>query len=201
MRSAEIRYLRWSDIDLMSWTLSVRRAGTESNSGVRSIPLNADAQRAILELREIAKGFADGQISPDWYIFARRQGLTHSDPTRPLTGWRTAWRALRTSAAKGDKEKGIPPIPTLHKLRFHDLRHHVISQLAEGQTSDQTIMSITGHVSPRMLAHYSHIRMEAKRRALDSLGSKPSGTTAPTQPEGYVTNHVTKEPKWESLKS
>src|SRR5262249_12664204 len=54
-------------------------------------------------------------------------------------------------------------------LRFHDLRHHAITELAESQASDQTIMSIAGHVSPRMLAHYSHVRMEAKRQALDAL--------------------------------
>ena len=53
-------------------------------------------------------------------------------------------------------------------LRFHDLRHQAITELAESQASDQTIMSIAGHVSPRMLAHHSHVR-EAKRSALDAL--------------------------------
>jgi integrase len=197
MRCAEIRNLRWSDIDLMAWTLTIHRAGTKTNSGVRSIPLNSDAQRAILELREMAKSFADGQISPEWYLFARRHGQgtkpkakTEADPaapppsrvepTRPLSSWRTAWRALRAAAAKGDKDKGIPAMPNLASLRFHDLRHHVISRLAEGQTSDQTIMAIAGHVSPRMLAHYSHVRMEAKRRALDSLNPMPA-PSAPGQ--------------------
>jgi len=57
----------------------------------------------------------------------------------------------------------------LHKLRFHDLRHHAVTELAESQASEQTILSIAGHVSPRMLAHYSHVRLEAKRRAVDVL--------------------------------
>ncbi len=35
-----------------------------------------------------------------------------------------------------------------------------------------TIMAIAGHVSRRMLEHYSRIRMDAKRRALDAL-NKP----------------------------
>jgi hypothetical protein len=30
-------------------------------------------------------------------------------------------------------------------------------------------MSIAGHVSQQMLAHYSHVRIEAKRKALDAL--------------------------------
>jgi integrase len=58
---------------------------------------------------------------------------------------------------------------SLAGLRFHDLRHHAITELAESQASDQTIMSIAGHVSPKRLAHYSLVRMAAKRKALDAL--------------------------------
>src|SRR6202008_691061 len=65
-------------------------------------------------------------------------------------------------------------------LRFHDLRHHAITELAESQASDRTVMSIAGHVSQRMLAHYSHVRIEAKRKALDALavgGVNPKNET------------------------
>ena len=34
-------------------------------------------------------------------------------------------------------------------LRFHDLRHHAITELAESQASERTIMAIAGHISPR----------------------------------------------------
>ena len=33
-------------------------------------------------------------------------------------------------------------------------------------------MSIAGHVSRAMLSRYSHVRMEAKRRALDEIGTR-----------------------------
>jgi hypothetical protein len=56
-------------------------------------------------------------------------------------------------------------------LRFHDLRHTAITKLAESQASDQTIMAIAGHVSQQMLEHYSHIRMAAKRDALNSIAT------------------------------
>ena len=80
-----------------------------------------------------------------------------NDPTQPTKGWRTAWRhALRTAG---------------FHCRFHDLRVTCISKLAESQTSDMTIMAIAGHVSRRMLEHYSRIRVEAKRRALDGLSN------------------------------
>ena len=69
-------------------------------------------------------------------------------------------------------------------LRFHDLRHHAITKLAESATSEQTIMAIAGHVSRQMLEHYSHIRSEAKRRAVEALASAPhAGVTS------YVTSY------------
>jgi integrase len=62
------------------------------------------------------------------------------------------------------------------QIRFHDLRHTCITKLAESQASEQTLMAIAGHVSRKMIEHYSHIRMEAKRAALDAI-AKP-GTQA-----------------------
>lgn len=44
-----------------------------------------------------------------------------------------------------------------------------ITKLAERQASDQTIKAIAGHVFQRMLEHYSRIRMDAKRRALEAM--------------------------------
>ena len=103
------------------------------------------------------------------------------------SGWRLAWRSLTRTihcpacghlrkpgkACRNEECQGdIRDLKSaLARLRFHDLRHHAITVLSEGQASDQTIMSIAGHVSQRMLAHYSHVRMEAKRQALDALAS------------------------------
>jgi integrase len=75
------------------------------------------------------------------------------DPTKPMLQWDTAWRALRDGAG-------------LQGLRFHDLRHTVITELAEMGVADHVLESISGHLSRRMLEHYSHIRIDAKRQAL-----------------------------------
>ena len=48
----------------------------------------------------------------------------------------------------------------------------MITELAESEVGDQTIMDIAGHVSKQMLKHYSHIRMEAKRNALETIVRK-----------------------------
>jgi integrase len=55
------------------------------------------------------------------------------------------------------------------QIRFHGLRHTCITKLAESQASEHTLMAIAGHVSRKMIEHYSHIRMEAKRAALDAI--------------------------------
>jgi hypothetical protein len=57
----------------------------------------------------------------------------------------------------------------LHGLRFRDLRHQAITELSEGQASDETIMAIAGHVDRRMMSHYSHIRRRPCRAAVDRL--------------------------------
>jgi regulator of PEP synthase PpsR (kinase-PPPase family) len=45
-------------------------------------------------------------------------------------------------------------------------------ELAESGAGDEVIMSIAGHVSRAMLSRYSHVRMKAKRRALDEIAAR-----------------------------
>ena len=49
------------------------------------------------------------------------------------------------------------------------IRYTPVTELAESGAGDEVIMSIAGHVSRAMLSRYSHVRMEAKRRALDEI--------------------------------
>ncbi len=85
-----------------------------------------------------------------------------------MKGWRTAWQSLT-------KEAGLAG------LRFHDLRHQAITELCENGLSDMTIMGIAGHVSREMLQHYSHIRLEAKRKALDGLETQSHTIDTPAE--------------------
>jgi hypothetical protein len=48
-----------------------------------------------------------------------------------------------------------------------------MTKLAETGASDSTIMALAGHLSRAMLERYSHIRMNAKRQAVESLSLKP----------------------------
>jgi len=168
MRGCEIKNLRWWDVDLLARVLSVRKSKTEA--GERTIPINDAAFAVIRELRDRAQRFNGSE--PEHFLFPACEN-EHIDPTRPMKSWRSAWRQITRAA-------GIPG------LRFHDLRHHAITELAESQASDQTIMSIAGHVSPRMLARYSHVRMEAKRHALNALSRG-------RERRGYDTKNDTKD--------
>jgi hypothetical protein len=67
------------------------------------------------------------------------------------------------------------------KGRWHDNRHTLITELAESGAGDQTIMDIAGHVSKQMLKHYSQIRMEAKRSALEAIVRKSSAANESQQ--------------------
>ena len=58
------------------------------------------------------------------------------------------------------------------KGRWHDNRHTLVTELAESGAGDEVIMSIAGHVSRAMLSRYSHVRMEAKRHALDEIAAR-----------------------------
>lgn len=53
-------------------------------------------------------------------------------------------------------------------------------------------MDIARHVSKKMLQHYSHERVEAKRKAPDALSMKPGkAADSRTAGEGYDTNNDT----------
>ena len=127
------------------------------------MPLNTAASWALARLLERAAFL--GATEPNDYVFpaftfrhTKEGGNAGAgyDPAKPMKSWRSAWRKLTRMAGLGG-------------LRFHDLRHHCITRLAEAGVAEQTLMSIAGHVSREMLEHYSHIRMQAKREALSML--------------------------------
>ena len=154
LRPIEVKHLRRMDVDLFKKMLSVRRSKNQSSH--RVIPLNASAVRALSRMIERADQL--GHKSPTHYLWPACQwgGI---DPSKPMKKWDTAWRALRDAA-------GLPG------LRFHDLRHTVITELAEMGVADHVLESISGHLSRRMLEHYSHIRLQAKREALEALDTR-----------------------------
>ena len=183
-RGVEIRNIRWQDVDMFGREVAIRRSKTAA--GHRTIPLNGDAMAALSSL--LARAQELGSSQPEHYVFPTCEHIT-IDPTRPQKSWRTAWRKLaketarrvgreaaRDSLESGQRLRGAiaawkrAEMP-LRGLRFHDLRHQAITEMAEAGVSDATLMAVSGHMSRRMLEHYSHVRMAAKRTVLDKLES------------------------------
>jgi integrase len=192
MRKDEVRKLQWCQLDLFEGLLTVGNSKTQAGTG-RVNPMNGAAVRALADW-----GSKFPNRKPEHFVFPWCESR-HIDPTRPTNGWRTAWRTVtravkcpkcgqvqrptdscRNPECKADMRAVKNP---LAKLRFHDLRHTAITKLSDGQASDQTIMSIAGHVSRQMLEHYSHIRLAAKRTALDSIATPlPTPTSGKPSP-------------------
>lgn len=203
-RGVELKHIRWSDVDLFEKTLTVRRSKTEA--GHRIVPLTGDAMAALARLRERAE--LNRAAEPEHYVFPACEGLK-IDPARPQKSWRTAWRSLTKEAGriagqsaareairagrgwKAGLQAWRKAAEAFRGFRFHDLRHQAITELAESGASDATLMAMAGHMSRRMMEHYSHVRMEAKRAAVAALdrGGRLMGKRASLEdlkPEGGV---------------
>ncbi|HVN64223.1 MAG TPA: tyrosine-type recombinase/integrase, partial [Candidatus Binataceae bacterium] len=116
------------------------------------------------------------EAGPDAYLFPQHavgfaknnmgMALYEIDFSKPMRGWKTAWERARTDAKV--------------TCRWHDLRHTLVSRLAEQPTvSEETIRALAGHVSPAMLRRYAHIRASAKRAAIASLEIGAEGAYKP----------------------
>jgi integrase len=157
MRSGELTGATWGQVAFDQRVLTVGRAKTSSGTG-RMIPMNNDL---FVLLSAHAAWFTEkfGAARPEYYLFPF--GSVPNDPTRPTTTLKTAWDSIR-------KDSGV-------SCRLHDLRHTAITKLAEAGTPESTMLSLVGHMSRAMLERYSHIRMAAKREAVESLATtKPA---------------------------
>jgi integrase len=163
VRGAELRKMRWSQVDFKRRTITVGKSKTRSGEG-RAIPLNDEALEILVEWHS---RFTDPQ--PDHYVFPSERygfdgedGHLHGaiavwnlDPTTPIGSMKTAWTTCR-------KKAGV-------WCRLHDLRHTFISELGEVGVPESTMKAIAGWMSAKMLERYSHARKEAKREAVSKL--------------------------------
>ena len=156
MRSGEFTGMQWAQVDLAQRVMTVGKAKTSSGTG-RQIPMN---QELFDVMKAHAHWFTErfGETLPTYFLFPAGE-CWPNDPTMPSKRFKTAWGNLRKKA-------------NVH-CRIHDLRHTALTKLAESGASDSTIMALAGHLSRAMLERYSHIRMNAKRKAVESLTLKP----------------------------
>jgi integrase len=165
LRASEIRNLRRGDVTLATGDgcdseIVVRRSKTEAGTG-RVVPLTSRAAAALAAwLAKLPEAGPDAYLFPRHSVGFAKEGkgtaIANIDFNRPMKGWKSAWSRARSNA-------GV-------EARWHDLRHTLVSRLAENPTiSEETIRALAGHVSRQMLSRYAHIRAQAKRAAIASL--------------------------------
>jgi integrase len=135
---------------------------SKNESSKRVIPLNQAAREAVERMLKRADSL--GHTGPNHYVWCASQHHKF-DPTMPASKWDGAWRSLRKAA-------GLPG------FRFHDLRHTVVTDLLEAGEPEHVIEAITGHLSRRMLEHYSHQRLKAKGQMLTRMEQRRKKSSA-----------------------
>lgn len=149
---------------------------TEGGEG-RLVPLSDSALKALKEWRS---QFPDAQ--PEHYVFpSESYGLMGKEgtfggkvaayetfPEKPIGSWKTAWRSAK-------KVAGVAS-------RWHDMRHTAVSRVAAGGATDGTLQEIFGWMSPEMIKTYSHVRNQAKRKAV-RVFDQPTRKTRQRSPQ------------------
>jgi integrase len=163
MRYTELRLLQWANVSLDLGYLVVGCSKTDAGRG-RRILLPTRAHRALLAW---AARFPDRL--PFHYVFCHeRYGMKNHqltehkyydlDPSRPMGSFNVAWRFAKRRAKL--------------KLRFHDLRHTVVTRLLEGGTPFNTVALMMGW-SPAnmvlMVRKYGHLMDKSWKEAVKLL--------------------------------
>lgn len=153
MRAGEIRNLQVRQIDIQKRQLRVGKAKTAAGTG-RGIPMNDPLWETVCGHLAWLQG-TFGELQPHWYLFPFFDSAKPMDPTRPVTTVKSAWESVRKAA-------GVD-------CRFHDLRHTAATKMAENNVPEATMKALLGHMSRTMIERYSHIRDDAKRKAMEGL--------------------------------
>jgi integrase len=153
MRAGEILGLTWGRVNLPERYITVGEAKTAAGTG-RIIPMNADLYQTILAFADWHKQHC-GSIDPERYVFPIRKVRGRYDNTRRMRSIRASWEMVRDAAGLS--------------CRIHDLRHTACTKMVERGVTEFGMLAIMGHVSKSMLERYSHVRMEAKRAAVEAL--------------------------------
>jgi integrase len=149
---------------------------TKNNIRPRTIPLNAGGLSAMRRAVERAKKL--GSHYPEDYLFPLRIDRATWDPKQPAS---RSW--LRKQVVYLREVTGIDHINP------HIFRHLAVTELLEQGAPEQTVIALAGWVGRKMIATYSHARIEAKSEAVELLDK--SGHKAPERPTPKSTKQPT----------
>ena len=118
----------------------------------RTIPLNAEARQAVLEILKFnhQRGFS---VEPDAPLFPNREHRAMST--------RAVRRMLEKHCQRADLDQAVSP---------HDLRHTFGSRLVERDVPTRTVQVLMGHVRLSSTQRYLHANAEQLAAAVGRLG-------------------------------
>lgn len=142
LRQANIRLLKWEDVDFTNWTLAIRKT---KNGDARTVPVVGIAQRTL-------QAHYDRDPTKEGWVF---KGYRNAAP------WslHSAWQRVRANAG-------------LVGFRFHDLRHTVGRALTKQGASLGQVADALGHKTLAMAWRYSRQEAEEVRSTLASIADK-----------------------------
>lgn len=162
MRIGEICGLLWSDIDVESGIIKVRRTvqriyvidgetrhteilidTPKTKNSIRDIPMTTELYKIIKPLKKV--------VNNDFYVITNE-----AKPTEPRT-YRNYYERLI-------KRLGIP------KMKFHGLRHSFATRCIESKCDYKTVSVILGHSNiSTTLNLYVHPNMEQKKKCINQM--------------------------------
>lgn len=161
LRRGELLGLKWSDVNLDTGILHVRRqilrqngvvveAPLKTKNSYRSIPLGADAVEILKEQRK--------KVGASEYIFSSPTG----GPMSPDSVLHMLQRVLKRAG--------------LERIRFHDLRHTFSVLALQNGVDVKTLSSMLGHYSAGFtLDTYAHVTTSMQTNAANTVSSFLSG--------------------------
>ena len=141
-RTGEIISATWSNCDMDKKILYINSENSKSKKA-RVVPLNDSA------IEVLKQAGTQGKFD---YLFINPRTKTRYYSVHK------AWNIIRIEA-------GLP------KLRLHDLRHTVASELASSGVSIYVISKLLGHANVVTSERYSHVSNLATRKASDSISA------------------------------
>lgn len=170
LRLGELLELQWTDLDLVSGHVNVRRSiwrgvvDTPKGGRSRTVDLPATVVQMLKSYRHL-KGA---------YVFCDATGkpLTEGDCKWPLR------RALRRAGIS--REQGL--------IGWHDLRHTYASHLVMRGTPLKVVQELLGHATIEMTMKYAHLSPDAKQEEVQCLDLPPSLHTR--TPAGAQEGHM-----------
>lgn len=161
-RLGDIAALTWSNLDLDRQEI---RLVTEKTGRRQILPLAAPLLRHIESLP--AGDNPNAPLFSRAYAVLQRQGRAGNLSNQ--------FHKILVAAGFADKRshhstgKGRNTSRAQNEISFHSLRHTATSLLKNAGVSDAVARDLIGHDSPAVSASYTHIDMDAKRRAIDKL--------------------------------